>query len=501
MSSFLNQRQTSLRLLTAATAALFACCLQAVTADTQAQDQGAASASDGPVAGPPAAVPPIPATPSGRLVGAASCAAASCHGGGRRIEGLHFSASLVWAGRDPHANAWDVLNTPRSKTMLELLGAGQASAPPSAVQDARCLNCHATVEQPLTGTVPVNFLHHDGVGCEACHGAARDWIGPHVTSDWKSLPATAKAALGYVELGSSLTERARRCAECHVGGVGRDVNHDLIAAGHPRLDYEFSTFHTNYPRHWQPRADSPDKTDLEQSPTFTLDAWQAGRFAAAEACLKLLEDRTTAGRPWPELAEYSCFSCHHNLENRSWYQQRRSNGRPGWETWSLTPLRNSQNTELLPLTSSIKTLAGQMNQSAPDRLLVSRSARTSLTALQPLLTENHQWTTPSVDALCLEQIRGARRTTTDGTTLAAASWDEMAQLYLALRAAVAARRTLDTQDTRNEKISQHLEVIRSQLLFQPGYDSPGTSSIDPVLAISAAVNQIELLLDPKTPQP
>ncbi|MFN5076354.1 MAG: hypothetical protein ACK5MO_12235, partial [Planctomyces sp.] len=93
MSSFLNQPQTSLRLLTAATAALFACCLQAVTADTQAQDQGAASASDGPGAGLPAAVPPIPATPRGRLVGGASCAAARCHGGGRRLEGRHLSGS------------------------------------------------------------------------------------------------------------------------------------------------------------------------------------------------------------------------------------------------------------------------------------------------------------------------------------------------------------------------------------------------------------------------
>jgi len=488
-------------MLTAATAVLFACCLQAVTADTQAQEQGAASASDSPVAGPTAAVPPIPANPSSRLVGAASCAAASCHGGGRRIEGLHFSASLVWAGRDPHANAWDVLNTPRSKTMLELLGAGQASAPPSAVQDARCLNCHATVEQPLTGTVPVNFLHHDGVGCEACHGAARDWIGPHVTSDWKSLPSTAKAALGYVELGSSLTERARRCAECHVGGVGRDVNHDLIAAGHPRLDYEFSTFHNNYPKHWQPRADTPDKTDLEQSPTFTLDAWQAGRFAAAEACLKLLEDRTSDGRPWPELAEYSCFSCHHNLEDRSWYQQRRSSGRPGWETWALTPLQNSKQAEMLPLTSALQSLAIHMQAPVPDRHLVKQAAANSAAAVLPLMSQQQPWTTDTIDQLCLEQIRLARRTTTDGKTLAAGSWDEMAQLYLALRAATIARNSLAPQDNRHQQISEQLEIIRRNLLFLPGFDSPGQSSVDAVLIVSDAVNHIEQLLAHKAPQP
>ena len=489
---------------------MLVCCLLAVTADTQAQEQGTATPSDSPLAGTPTAVPPVPHIPpvpplpaasNNRIVGAASCAAASCHGGGRRIEGLHFSASLVWAGRDPHASAWDVLNTPRSKTMLELLGAGQPSAPPSPVQDARCLNCHATVEQPLSGTVPVNYLHHDGVGCEACHGPARDWIGPHVTSDWKSLSATAKAALGYQELGSSLTERARKCAECHVGGVGRDVNHDLIAAGHPRLDYEFSTFHTNYPRHWQPRTGNTEKPDPELSPTLTLDAWQAGRFAAAEACLTLLQDRTTAERPWPELAEYSCFSCHHNLEDRSWYQQRRSTGRPGWETWSLTPLRNSHAPELLPLTTALDSLSGLMNRPAPDRLLVAQSANAALTALQPLLANHASWTPTSIDTLCLDQIRRARRTTSDRKSLAAGSWDEMAQLYLGLRAAILARQNLEPQDIRNQQFSQQLEIIRSHLLFLPGYDSPGTSSIDAVLLITAAVNQIELLLDPKTQQP
>lgn len=385
--------------------------------------------------------------------------------------------------------------------MLELLGAGQPDSPPTAVQDARCLNCHATVEQPLTGTVPVNFLHHDGVGCEACHGAARDWIGPHVTSDWKSMPAAAKAALGYVELGTSLTARARKCAECHVGGVGRDVNHDLIAAGHPRLDYEFSTFHTNYPRHWQPRSGTTAQPEPELSPTLTLDAWQAGRFAAAEACLKLLEDRTAAGRPWPELAEYSCFSCHHNLEDRSWYQQRRSSGRAGWETWNLTPLRNSPTSELLPLTTAIDSLAGLMNRPAPDRLLVGKSVNATLTALQPLLENHQEWTPATIDTLCLEQIRRARRNTGDGKALAAGSWDEMAQLYLGLRAAVLARSALAPQDTRNPQITQQLENIRSRLLFLPGHDSPGTSSIDAVLIITAAVNQIELLLDPTTPQP
>lgn len=501
MSAFMTQRQTSLRLLAAATAALLVCCLAVVISHTQAQDSGTAPNLSNIPPRPSSAVPPIPDKSASRLVGAASCAAASCHGGGRRIEGLHFAASLVWAGRDPHASAWDVLNTPRSKAMVELLGAGQPNTPPSAVQDARCLNCHATVEQPLAGTVPVDYLHHDGVGCEACHGPARDWIGPHVTAEWKTTPQTARAALGYVDLAGSLNQRARKCAECHVGGTGKDVSHDLIAAGHPRLDYEFSTFHSNYPKHWQPRAAATAPADPEQSPTFTLDAWQAGRFAAAEACLKLLEDRTGDGRPWPELAEYSCFSCHHNLEDRSWYQQRRSTGRPGWETWALTPLRNSKQTEMLPLTAALQSLADHMNTPVPNRTLVKQAAVSSAAALVPVMNQHHPWTPAAIDQLCLEQIRLARRTTTDGKILAAGSWDEMAQLYLALRAASIAGNSLAPDDTRQQQIAAQLEIIRSRLLFLPGFDSPGNSSIDAVLSVSDAVNHIEQLLDPKAPQP
>jgi len=501
VSAFVTQRQTSLRLLATAAVALIACCLAVVTDHTRAQDQGTIPDTGNTPARPASAVPPVPDKPASRLVGAASCAAASCHGGGRRIEGLHYAASLVWAGRDPHASAWDVLNTPRSKAMVELLGAGQPNTPPSAAQDARCLNCHATVEQPLAGTVPSDYLHHDGVGCEACHGPARDWIGPHVTAEWKTTSQTARAALGYVDLAGSLHQRARKCAECHIGGVGKDVSHDLIAAGHPRLDYEFSTFHSNYPKHWQPRSAAAEPADPEQSPAFALDAWQAGRLAAAEACLKLLEDRTSDGRPWPELAEYSCFSCHHNLEDRSWYQQRRSSGRPGWETWALTPLQNSKQAEMLPLTSALQSLAIHMQAPVPDRHLVKQAAANSAAAVLPLMSQQQPWTTDTIDQLCLEQIRLARRTTTDGKTLAAGSWDEMAQLYLALRAATIARNSLAPQENRHQQISEQLEIIRRNLLFLPGFDSPGQSSVDAVLIVSDAVNHIEQLLAHKAPQP
>ncbi|MFM8725394.1 MAG: hypothetical protein ACKON9_09725, partial [Planctomycetaceae bacterium] len=151
--------------------------------------------------------------------------------------------------------------------------------------------------------------------------------------------------------------------------------------------------------------------------------------------------------------EYSCFSCHHNLEDRSWYQQRRSTGRPGWETWALTPLRNSKQTEMLPLTAALQSLADHMNTPVPDRTLVKQAAVSSAAALVPVMNQHHPWTPAAIDQLCLEQIRLARRTTTDGKILAAGSWDEMAQLYLALRAASIAGNSLAPDDTRQQQIA------------------------------------------------
>ena len=53
-----------------------------------------------------------------------------------------------------------------------------------------------------------------------------------------------------------LAERAKVCTRCHVGRrspdglLTQEVNHDLIAAGHPRLNFEFAAYQENLPVHW-----------------------------------------------------------------------------------------------------------------------------------------------------------------------------------------------------------------------------------------------------------
>ena len=87
----------------------------------------------------------------------------------------------------------------------------------------------------------------------------------------------------------------------------RDVNHDLIAAGHPRLNFEFAAFSTNLPPHWNTKRTKP--ADPAQ-------AWKVGQAMSAHAAADLLAYRAcpkAGSAPWPEFAEYDCFACHREL--------------------------------------------------------------------------------------------------------------------------------------------------------------------------------------------
>ena len=115
-----------------------------------------------------------------------------------------------------------------------------------------------------------------------------------------------------------LLARGETCAECHVGLGSADVNHDLIAAGHPRLNFEYGSQLAKLPKHW--RVDD----DKARHPDYEAKVWALGQVLAAKASLDLLESRASRSlpddstTPWPEFAEYSCFSCHHELARPSW---------------------------------------------------------------------------------------------------------------------------------------------------------------------------------------
>src|SRR5262249_45853267 len=120
---------------------------------------------------------------------------------------------------------------------------------------------------------------------------------------------------GFNDLRLNLAVRAEVCVACHVGNAEKDVNHDLIAAGHPRVRFELNTYLANSPRHWRGIRDREIHADLHAR------GWLIGQLVSTEAALNLLRERASnPAKVWPEFAEYDCYACHHDLAYNDWRQ-------------------------------------------------------------------------------------------------------------------------------------------------------------------------------------
>ena len=115
--------------------------------------------------------------------------------------------------------------------IAERLGLG-----PAAQADA-CLDCHAdNVPEALRGE---RFQLSDGVGCEACHGGAGDWLVAHYNDPGAGHASNVKAGLYPAD---DLMARGSLCLSCHLGTADKFATHRMMAAGHPRLTFELDTF-------------------------------------------------------------------------------------------------------------------------------------------------------------------------------------------------------------------------------------------------------------------
>jgi hypothetical protein len=397
------------------------------------------------------------------LTSTASCSGRSCHGGlepqpGQQIRQDEYTA---WLTHDKHAHAYQVLFNERSKKIAAHLGITNGNAH----EDLRCLSCHLTPFAAAKGLSPASPTFRTawveaeaafGVGCTSCHGAAEQWISAHTMEEWQKLGPKEKHARGMVPV-QQPEYLAQACVGCHVGAppgkqvpLTRDVNHDLIAAGHPRLNFELAVFMANLPPHWNEAA----KTKRVQEDGGEPQLWATGQLVSAQAALDLLthraEDKT---RPWPEFAEYGCFACHHDLAGeKSWRQQAeigltRPRGSLPWGTWYLAMPRLLADGSLKALTQLEKT----MQHAAPDRALVAKQAHAARQQLQTLQTPDgkagrkllQKWLTAlGSDSAILEP-----------------SWDVTTQLYLAAYALEPASK-------------QALQEATKALAFPEDFDSP-----------------------------
>jgi hypothetical protein len=366
---------------------------------------------------------------------------------------------------DKHAHAYDVLLNDRSRMIARNLAkpTGQLK---EAHEDERCLACHSIPAMDYKELERFGRVK-DGVSCESCHGPAEKWLVEHTTLSWRRRQPEEKERLFGMTNTKDLAGRAQLCAGCHVGAPEdakrgeplRDALHDIMAAGHPRLAFEFGNFFARMPRHWVEKDNEPD---------FEVRAWVVGQVASAHAALRLLEARAAAsqkGSPWPEFAEYDCFACHHDLHEPSWRQERGySQRKPGampWGAWFLPMTRvlaaKQGYQELIERLEGIEMLMS--DHPHRDTQAVADQARSAAELLGGMLRQvaKERFTPTAARQLASACIK-------DGEKLVESNWDAATQLYLAL---VALNETL-----KDDRLKAALETMLKKLDFPPNYESP-----------------------------
>lgn len=451
--------------------------------------------------------------PATSFNGATSCAAASCHGGG--TSGKLGSEYSTWIENDPHSRAYRVLFNDVSRSITRKL-----ELPRPAHQDDLCLKCHSLniaqrdrMEVPLQGQirspaaansgVPSSQLFHSGgVSCENCHGGSGRWLTEHFREPFQKARAGEAASQSQInrakakEFGfyptKDLAFRVTLCASCHVGTPQQEVNHDLIAAGHPRLMFEYTSYqhHPKYKPHWTEKAFGAD---------FEVRAWMIGQVAVARAAVDLLRARATRApdKPWPELSEYSCYACHKNIgpDRQSWQAVTKSDRAPGfmpWGTWTTPVLR-----ALASKQSDAKAIKGlrelrDLMENQPTRTkAIAETCDRVVKQLDGWLDRLEQ--SAESDSLerpySSEQIANLLRSLTanaltpdeqfpDGPFFSNLDWDGVTQHYLGMA-------TLYSTIARSNRAPEWETVfanLREDLLFPPGYNSP--RDINPMAVLS-----------------
>ena len=132
------------------------------------------------------------ATTDHQYVGASGCK--GCHSSDK-MGGTQYT---IWAD-SKHAKAYEVLGTDAAKEV-----AAKAGVEGNPQEADACLKCHVTawgVKAELKGT---NWKTEDGVECESCHGAGKDYM---TMATMKDMAAAMAAGL--------LMPDEETCLKCH----------------------------------------------------------------------------------------------------------------------------------------------------------------------------------------------------------------------------------------------------------------------------------------------
>jgi Cytochrome c554 and c-prime len=275
---------------------------------------------------------PLKAEDSARYIGRSGCASATCHGGVVGQGPAWNSSFSAWEAHDAaHSGAGNLLLNQQSRNIVARLlqsntlsgdqesdrsRGPSASLREDAIQSLlkeRCVSCHAPA-----ASVSWQPGLQEGVSCESCHGPASNWLKLHTLAAPNPDELTKSGKIAT----KNWNARTENCTRCHVGsrsadGVIRDMNHDMIAAGHPALWFDMSESQLSLPAHWQLEQSKALQKSSTQHEIASLSEHFEGRqrtlMAAANLSLERQAANATGHAPFPELAEYNCIACHQSI--------------------------------------------------------------------------------------------------------------------------------------------------------------------------------------------
>jgi hypothetical protein len=304
-------------------------------------------------------------------VGVASCAGSTCHGRSeptgkvvRQDELLQWQEPSSPGGA--HSRAFAVLDGPRGQAIAARLGLGSATSAPM------CLGCHS---DPATSGKGPRFQTSDGVGCEACHGGAGEWLTSHYAVGGTH---AANVARGLYPLDNPRA-RADRCLDCHLGSdkPGQFVSHRIMAAGHPRVSFEVDLFSTLQMHH------SEDADYVQRKGrTNNVKLWAVGQASAVARATSLYANpRLGTDGIFPEITFFDCQTCHRRIYD----------GPKGRATWVANPGRpipsgmpafNDENMIMLAAAAKVAAPAMAAKLDADSRAFHAALAKDRASAVQ-----------------------------------------------------------------------------------------------------------------------
>ena len=387
--------------------------------------------------------PSNPATPQpvvGRYVGVATCVNSGCHGSTEPLNATRILQNeyYTWLNHDRHAQAYNVLFNERSARIAKNMRLRKP-----ANEEKVCLDCHTT-------NVPASEVQgridpEDGIQCETCHGPASGWVGSHTDEGWTHQQSVV---LGMIDL-AHVPTRAHACNRCHLGTYGREVDHELIASGHPILAFELDNYTASMPPHWKPGREG-----------HGVNAWAIGQVMKFRDSLSNLASHAK-GDKWPEFGDMNCYNCHHALKGSEWRQRRGWPDRAGLPTWSpqhwamlrllIGRVSPQSRDQLDPLVAQIARGVSRMND--PNGVAANADrARAIVHALVPRF-ESQRWSDADVRAM-MALIAGDR------------AFIEAADVHAAEQAALSLQSLASALTRRNPRLLRSPMIKSIDALFE-----------------------------------